>query len=475
MLLPTLLLVLQTRTPKDVIDAALAAMGGREKLASISTIKAQVVGHQFMPEQSERPEGPWFNVYFDGTETADFTKGTDTWSVKARGVLFNPPSDQNATFDLAAGKQNGFVYPISMSATAQRMALGPENVLFTASMAKDLKVGDDTVFHDVPQAVLTFSWGGSPVRVLLNRYTHLPSAVEVKHEGQGFWAVWGDVTDRTVWGNWDFAMGGIYYPTLWAREHNDLQQDNITLSGLEVTYGAARDAAWGESIARLNTGAPRPFTFKPVEIAPGVVQYQSGFNCAVADQGDGLVLLEGVVSSEYVKKIEEDIRTRFPGKKIKAVVTTDDAWPHIGGLRQMVAEGVTIYALPQNRKILDRLFKSPHTIHPDDLQLHHRAPNYKLVSERVVLGSGANRLEVFPVHGAGTERMLFAYFPEKKIAYAPDVIQVGQGQWFSVNILSEFVGAVDREGLKPESAFAFHSGLRPFQTLRDKVNETRAK
>lgn len=474
MLAITLLLLPRAQSGQALIDAAFAAMGGKDKLASIAMVKAEVVGHQFMPEQSERPEGPWFNTYYDGTATADFVKGTDANQYKVHGILFPQAGDQNATYDLAGGKRQGFAYPSSMPSSAERMVLGPENLLFAASSAKDLRVGPETTYHDVPHDVLTFTWGAVPVRVLLNRYTHLPAAVETKNVGQGFWSVWGDVTERTVFGNWDIAPGGIFYPTLWAREYNDLQQDNFTLTKVEVTYGQPRDAAWGQSFAPLVRNAPRQITFKAVDVAPGIVQYQSGFNCAVVDQGDGLVLLEGVVSSPYVKKVEEDLATRFPGKKLKAVVSTDDAWPHIGGLRQTVAEGIPLYALPQNKKILDRLFKAPHTLEPDDLQMHARKANYRLVDQRVSLGKGDNAIEIYPMHGAGAERMLFAYFPAKKLIYAPDVIQTAQGQWFSLNLLKQLVDAVDREGLKPETAFAFHSGPVSFQMLRNKVNEALA-
>jgi hypothetical protein len=30
---------------------------------------------------------------------------------------------------------------------------------------------------------------------------------------------------------------------------------------------------------------------------------------------------------------------RYPGVKVKAVVTTSDAWPHLGGVREYVARG----------------------------------------------------------------------------------------------------------------------------------------
>lgn len=211
--------------------------------------------------------------------------------------------------------------------------------------------------------------------------------------------------------------------------------------------------------------------FKGIELTAGVIQYQSGFNCAAVDQGDGVVILEGVVSTGYMNAVVEDVAKRFPKKPIKAVVTTDDAWPHIGGLRYFVAHHISIYAMPLNRPILERLFKAPFTTHPDELAKFPANPIYRFVGGKTEIGKGANRLVIRPMQGSATERMLYAVLPERRLLYAPDVIQRSGDQWFSLNLVREMLNVLARDRIDVDKAFAFHSDLIAISELRSAVQK----
>ena len=54
------------------VHAAVAAMGGEHLLESIHSIDFSAVGHRNMLEQSLRPDGPWWQDYFQETVTRDF-------------------------------------------------------------------------------------------------------------------------------------------------------------------------------------------------------------------------------------------------------------------------------------------------------------------------------------------------------------------------------------------------------------------
>lgn len=135
---------------------------------------------------------------------------------------------------------------------------------------------------------------------------------------------------------------------------------------------------------------------------------------------------------------------RYPGSPIKAVITTSDAWPHIGGVREYAARGIPIYALDLNRPILDRLIKSPHKLDPDALARSPKPPKFQTVSAKTVIGSGANRLELYPIRSETGERMIMVYLPEHRLLYSSDLIQPGQnGSFFMPQYLSEVMWAVD--------------------------------
>ena len=456
----------------SIAESCLEAMGGKEKLARIVEVSNNAEAHLDQIEQSERPEGPWFTVYGNSHQVLDF----QSWTYREQGAITGlnfPGGDQeSATYSYlgAAPAIKGRYYLTTPGAGRARLALGPERLFFTALASPDLRWRERTIYHQLPHDVLTFSFGRQKVTVWVNSYTHFPAAVETLDEGADvFWRIWGDVRTRTVWGNWDFAPGGVMLPTLWAFEFNGIRQQTMSLTDYKIRFA---DSPLVTSVPDV---APKPVTkrpgypFKPVVVAPGLVQYQSSFNCAAVDQGDGIVILEGVFDSDFMESILDDVSKRFPGKKIKAVVSTDDAWPHIGGLRPFIARGVPIYSSPENRPILKQLAKSRHTLHPDAQEKVQRKPMIRAVDSRLTLGKGPNSLVLLPVHGSVSERMIYGYFPNLNIAYAPDVIQRSGKDWFNQNLLGEFLQAVVRDGLTPEKAFAFHSEPVAFGELTDAV------
>jgi hypothetical protein len=59
---------------------------------------------------------------------------------------------------------------------------------------------------------------------------------------------------------------------------------------------------------------------------------------------------------------------------------------------------------------------------PDSLAKSKRAPKFMPVTGKTVIGSGDNRIELYPVGGPYAERMLMAYFPAKKLLYGADLV-----------------------------------------------------
>ena len=73
------------------------------------------------------------------------------------------------------------------------------------------------------------------------------------------------------------------------------------------------------------------------ELVSGVVLIPGAWNTTLVRQSDGIVVIEAPISSGYSVQAIAEANKRFPGIPIKAVITTSDAWPHIGGVREYVA------------------------------------------------------------------------------------------------------------------------------------------
>jgi hypothetical protein len=206
------------------------------------------------------------------------------------------------------------------------------------------------------------------------------------------------------------------------------------------------------------------------ELAPGVVLIPGAWNITLVRQDDGIVVLEAPISSGYSAEVIAEAHRRFPGQPIKAVVTTSDSWPHLAGIRQYVAEGIPIYALDLNQPILKRIVDDPRHSKPDALARKPQQPQFHSVHGKTALGTGANRLEIYPIRGETSERQMMVYFPEHHLLYGSDPFQQQpDGTFFYPQTVTELSDAVAREHLDVSRFFMMHIGPTPWSELSKAV------
>ena len=449
-----------TKDAKSLVQASLTAMGGEEKIRALRSVLSEGVGYRNAIEQSERPEGPWI---FSSEQMVEYRDLQHNRIRRNLAVQWNGRTS-NRSFLLSDGI-------MTSPEVEEWLALAPEKVLLAALDSPDLKMAGETVLQAVPHQKVSFTWKKTLVFIYLNQYTHLPTAVELTRPyTPNFYNVWGDVTTRTLYSFWTLEPGGIHYPRQWNVEHNGQPAEAMFLTKVELNatlpeepfvVSEAMKAAYKRQLEAKEKGIQLDGPNRPPiqEIVSGIVQIP-GTNSTIIRQDDGLVILDTPVSSAYSVKVIEEAERRFPGVPIKAAITTSDAWLHCGGVREYVARGVPIYALDINQPILQRLIDAPYHTNPDNLARNPKKPKFQLVSSKTIVGKGANRVEIYPIHSEGGERMLMAYFPEHKLLYATDLIQTFRPEPWSVQFISEVVDAVKRENLVVETGFAMH--LTPF-------------
>lgn len=476
---------------KTVVKQALESMGGEAKLRDLKSLQIEGIGHSYWIEQSERPEGPWLTGYTQSTEIRDLVKNRLYVSAQDRHHQYPEWRDMPNSIiadNIAVFEMKGRFFPNQPYQALignQKMALAPERVLLNALEAKDLRIEKDVQMQSVRQRVVKFTWNKTPVTIYLNAYTNLPTAVESLDYSpyEPFFNVWGDFTTITYYTAWFLENGGIRYPHQWDTEKIGMKSSSFSVTKLqlnapidEAKFNIPDDIK--QKVAALKLvkmddfplGNPR----KPVtEIAPEVIKIPGSWDIAIVKQTDGIVIIEAPISSGYSVKVIEEAKRRFPNSKIKAVITTSDSFPHLGGIREYAAQGIPIYALDINRPILERALNAPHTFEPDNLQKKPRKADFKIVSAKTVLGEGANRLELYPIRGETGERMLMVYFPEHKLLYASDLIQkMPDGTFFMNQFLSEVIQAAEREKLSVNKVFAMHAEVTNWSDLVNAVEKT---
>ena len=474
------------KSPLQCVDFAMEAMGGRDRLQQIKSVRLHTIEHTALAEQSYRQD-PFITSYERGQTTLDLanqrvlTKAKVTW----------PEADPNqaeldsvwvAGPDGCVHRTKGGDTPCPLGdlyAARQMLALGPESVLLAASHAADLHFEAPEILRSTQHAVVAFSWQKVPVRVLLNAFNHLPDAVETTQEFHDFWYFWGDVQERIYFDNWEL-FHGVVYPTNLVEERNGIIWRSTQAVNVEFNV-PIDDKAFtiNANIARKSAASPgwnRAFRGeKDTPLATGVDLFQGSWNSTVVRQPDGIVILEAPISGLYTQGVIEEAQRRYPGAPVKAVLSTSDSWPHTGGVRFAVAQGFPVYILDLNRPLLDKMVKAPHTLNPDALESskNPKEPHWKIISEKEEVGSGENRLELYPLRGASTERQYMVYFPQSRLLYASDTLALNDdGSLYDPELMREVAQAVKRANLKVDTVFAMHQGPMPWGQVLSLVEKS---
>jgi hypothetical protein len=449
-------------------------MGGRERIEAVKSLSLEGVQHTLLVEQSYRQE-PFISAYARTQEKIDF--GAQRILIQTH--LTWPESDPGQSESdntLVVGPEGGVYRSEKSDSPASRadieaaryaLALGPMRLLLSAFGAADLHFESAQRVRSTLHPVLAFNWQGRSMRVMINPFNHLPDAIETVAVFYDHWYQWGDVRQRIYWDNWQ-TVHGLRYPTNQVEERNGILWESRQV--LKVDLNPAIDAAAFKIDAQIaqqglqSKGWERPFKGeKGVTLAPGVTLFPGAWNATVVKQDDGIVLLESPLSGTYMAGVIDRAKEQSPGQPLKGVLSTSDSWPHVGGVRQVVALGLPVYILDLNKPLLDRLVASPRHLHPDLLAQSPRQPKWRIVSQKVQVGTGPNRMELYPLRGAATERQYMVYFPEHRLLYASDTLALNaDGSLYAPELMREVMDAVKRENLAVTTVFAMHQEPVPW-------------
>jgi hypothetical protein len=468
-----------------LLRQALDAQGGEKKLRAIHSVSFQGTGYRNMIEQSERPEGPYFVTFFDLTEQHDQAHG----ALCRQSDLNTPGGQRFRTALLVAGKaamktagsRQAPGNARDVRTAMEELALAPERVLLTALDAGDAHREADIVLQGVRHNVIRFTLDGATARLYLNQNTHLPTSVE--YDGPlaatGYAMYLGDVTMRIFWSYWRLDKNGLRYPMQWDVQVNGMPAQMMMLRELRFDEPSDQNLTIPPEVAALYDASAPARTPDNVAlgkdiqaIAPGVTQIRNSWNVTIVDQGDGLVVLEAPISSQYSEKILAEAALRFPRKRIKALISTSDSWPHLAGIREFAARGIPIYAVDLSEPIIRRTLDASYASHPDMLHKAPRTYELHLVSRKTSIGAGPNRIKLYPLRGETSERQMMVYMPGHRLLYGSDPFQrTADGHYTDAQAVSELLDAVTREHLEVDRFFMMHSAPRPFSELKNVLGE----
>lgn len=174
--------------------------------------------------------------------------------------------------------------------------------------------------------------------------------------------------------------------------------------------------------------APEPVLSPPetevTELADGVwrITASPGSSSTVFEFEDHLLQYEAYGSQLEADTVIDRANTLVPGKEVTALVVSHHHNDHIGGLRAVVARGITVYSRRGNEAIFRELTQRRAPDFPDALERNWQSLKFVPVDEHLRLSDGAMTVDLYwgreNLHMAD---LTIAYAPEQRILVEADM------------------------------------------------------
>lgn len=463
----------------EILHQAMDAMGGREALAALTSVRLEGMGHEFILDAFVRADGPKDVEYDRFSELRDlddqrwrFSK-TLYLALEPQGRTMVVQADTGAAAMLFAGRAFPATEGYRQDAK-EVLALSPERVLFTA-LAQDATLMGDTLVYGESHIALRFAWQGFDVCLYLNAVTLLPMHVETHGERSAdfSWRMWGEMTQRVTYYNWALESNGIRYPRQWDVSRNGKPYLSRMVTSLAFDAPAPADSfAMSDEVragflARRNAPLlPTPPNRPAQEVMPGVWAIPGMFTALFIEQEDGVIVVETPTAPSYGEALLAEARMRFPNVPVKAAIVAAGAWTQFGGVRAFVEAGLPIYANPALAEVLHSLAEAPfgNEANPPQLLLQ------TVPDTGVDVGTGANRMRLLPVRGEQGERSLLVYFPEHRLLYASSLlIPQGASPTHWPQRIREIEATIAHHKLAVDTIFSMFQPAKPWAGLLEQT------
>ena len=422
----------QTSEPQ-IVDDAVAALGGRERLMAVRTLLIEGQGKDFSFGQGARPDemgsesDPWkvtgykraydltagrsrfeqtrvsLDAFYSGPDPAKSVQGIDGAVVYDVGEAGNASRVWNRTA-IDGRRVEALRHPLML----MRAALDPGAKLSNARTRGHERLVDITIAN------------GQTVTMGVDGMTRLPTRIVHNTDV----SLIGDTPVETRFADYR-TVDGLQLPTRFTTRIDRWLGADIRIRRQAVNSDVGNLAAPANVANATAPGAPPPIPVTAEEVAPGI-WYMTGqtHNSVLVEFADHLTLVEAPSEARTLAVIAKARELR-PNKPLTTLIETHHHGDHTGGVRAAVSEGVTtIVAHKSIRWFLEELLKRPHTIAPDALakKPQSRRVNFVDVDDSFVLKDSMNAINLYYVlDSAHADTNLLVYFPNGRILTDADL------------------------------------------------------
>jgi glyoxylase-like metal-dependent hydrolase (beta-lactamase superfamily II) len=200
----------------------------------------------------------------------------------------------------------------------------------------------------------------------------------------------------------------------------------------------------------------------------------AGTRSVAVEFADHIVMLEGPTSDARSKAVNELVRKTIPTKPIKYVVNTHAHYDHAGGLREYVAEGITVITQESNKAFYEKAWAQPRTV--EDTAKTSNTPMIETVVDKKVLSDRTRTVELYFLNGHQHHSgQLIAYLPKERILMYGDGYNPPAGDEIRTpergpEYAAQLVEKVNELKLRPERIAPVHGRVVPYRNLLTAFN-----
>jgi len=447
---------------KTGVAAAADAMGA----TNLNSIQFSGSGTNYAYGQAYTPGGPWprFEVktytaavdYKTPAMRLDMLRAQGEHPPKGGGA--QPFATDQRTIQVVSGKDawsEGGAQPApNRGAETERLRqiwLTPHGVI-KAAMASGV-AGEGKAF--------TFKAEGRDVKVTLNDQ-NLVDRVEYLTTN----SVVGDVPVELTYS--DYAkFGDIQFPKHIVEKQDGLPTLDIMVS--EVQPNAAVSLPVPPNVASAPVPPATPMVTIE-KVGDGLWSVNgAGTRSLAVEFADHITMLEGPTSDARSKAANDLVRKTVPNKPITEVVNTHAHYDHAGGLREYVAEGITVITHESNKDFYEKAWARPRTV--EDTAPTSNQPKIETVGDKKVLSDRTRTVELYYLAGHGHHTgQLIAYLPKERILMYGDGYNPPAGDEIRTpergpEFAAQLVQKVNELKLNPDRIAPVHGRVVPYKNL----------
>jgi glyoxylase-like metal-dependent hydrolase (beta-lactamase superfamily II) len=424
---------------RAVLDAGVRAMGGAAAMQALRSIRRDLTDQWVDPGQGQRPwngaagEIPPANGGLEASEALSYIDyAQDRWLETQRYV--DSPQEYALVLEAVTAErgfrsiryilEDPFYDPLPASdlrrLLTQKFRRNPEGILRMAlSRPETLQWVGTASQSGRPQEVISFADSlGTRVSLYFDAKTHHLSKLETLRDHP----VAGDTTTEILYSDYR-AVGALMLPFRYLDRTAGLPTHVIDIRTIELD--ASVPAERFEPPRKFVTVQHEPERPRVEKISGSLYLIRGVYNVMFSVFPDHVVVFEAPMSDSYARECLDLVRATAAGKPIRHVVASHFHFDHVAGLRTYVAEGVPILAPSDAKGVIEKVLASQHTMRPDTLFEKVASAVIETVSGSKVLDAGGVRARIYEFGPAPhVAQMLVGYFPDEKLLWVPDLMDV---------------------------------------------------